>query len=162
MKLDWTTEVKENLIEVIKSMSKYAFMKLVKKHAKEYEFDRFLEIKRTKAKSKMKDLFYNELKIQDYLLLKEMNASQAKALFKFRVRMAPFGQNFKGGQAEIICPLCNGHPDGQAESFHCERIKKVIDVQGDYKQIFGFKFSQGLVKTVQNIYNFREEYRKLG
>ena len=170
VKLDWTTEVKENLIElglptnleVIKSMSKYAFTKLVKKHAKEYEFDRFLEIKGTKAKSKMKDLFYNELKLQDYLLLKEMNASQAKALFKFRVRMAPFGQNFKGGQAEIICPLCNGHPDGQAESFHCERIKKVIDVQGDYKQIFGFKFSQGLVKTVQNIYNFREEYRKLG
>ena len=76
--------------------------------------------------------------------------------------MAPFGKNVKGGQAEMICSLWNGHPDGQAESFHCERIKKVIDVQGDYKQIFGFKFSQGLVKTVQNIYNFREEYRKLG
>ena len=58
MKLDWTTGVKENLIElglptnfeVIKSISKYPFMKLVKKHAKEYEFDRFLEIKRMKAK----------------------------------------------------------------------------------------------------------------
>ena len=71
VKLNYTTEVKENLIElglptnleVIKSMSKYAFTKLVKKHAKEYEFDRFFEIKRTK--SKMKDLFYNQLKLQD-------------------------------------------------------------------------------------------------
>ena len=77
-------------------MSKIAFKKLVKKHAKDFEFQRFMDIKGTKAKSKMKNLMYTELKMQDYLLLKNMNASQAKAMFKFRVRMAPFGENFRG------------------------------------------------------------------
>ena len=62
----------------------------------------------------------------------------------------------------VICPLCKGNPDGQSESFECVQIKKVIDVQGRYMQIFGQNFSRELVKTVQSIYNFREEYRKLG
>ena len=110
----------------------------------------------------MKNLFYPEFKMQDYLLLKYMNTSQAKALFKFRVRMAPFGENFRGGQATVICPLCKGHPDSQAESFGCPAVKKVIDVKGQYDQIFGWKFSSDLEKTVQNFYNFREEYRKFG
>ena len=170
VKSDWTTKVKRNLVELdlptslseIKAMSKNAFKKLVKKHAKDYEFHRFLDIKGTKAKSKMKNLIYTEFKIQDYLLLKNMNASQAKAMFKFRVRMAPFGENFRGGQATVICPLCQGHPDGQAESFSCPEIQKVIDVKGNYNEIFGWTFSFELVKTVQSIYLFRDEYRKLG
>ena len=170
VKSDWTLEVKNNLIEFglptsldkIQSMSKNSFKSLVKKHAKDFEFKRFLNIKKTKAKSKMKNLFYSELKLQDYLCLKNMNACQAKALYKFRVRMAPFGENFRGGQATIFCPLCHNHPDGQEESFECEKVKKVIDVKGEYKNIFGNTFSPDLVKTVQNIYQFREEYRKLG
>lgn len=47
----------------------------------------------------MKNLLYTSFKMQDYLQLKNMNPSQAKAMFKFRVRMAPFGENFRGGQA---------------------------------------------------------------
>ena len=169
VKSDWTTEVMDNLIEmglptsleIIQKMSKYSFKKLVKKHATRFELDTLLEIKEIKAKSKMKNLMYTELKIQDYLLLKGMNASQAKALFKFRVRMAPFGENFRGGQARVICPLCQNHPDGQEESFTCTIVNKVMDVRGQYSQIFGQKFSGELVKTIQNIYNYREEYRKL-
>ena len=145
MTFDWTTKVKRNLVEPelptslseIKTMSKNAFEKIVKNHAKDFEFQRFLDIKGTKTKSKMINLIYTELKMQDYLLLKNMNASQAKAMFKFRVRMAPFGENFRGGQSTVICPLCQGHPDGQAESFKCPWIQKVIDVKGDYEQIFG-------------------------
>ena len=165
---DWTVEVRENLhelglptnLEVIKKMSKNVFKNLVKKHAKEFELKRFLQIK--VSKSKMKNLLYPELKIQDYFLLTNMNTSEAKAMFKFRVRMAPFGENFKGGQATFICPLCKLHPDGQAESFNCTEVKKLIDVKGEYQHIFGWKFSTELVKTIHSIYNFREEYRKLG
>ena len=110
----------------------------------------------------MKNLVYTHLKIQDYLILKDMNASQAKAMFKFRVRMAPFGENFRGGQARVICPLCLSHPDGQEESFTCTAVNKVIDVKGQYMDIFGQRFSKELIKTIQNIFNYREEYRKLG
>ena len=120
-----------------------------------------MEIKETKCKSKMKNLVYTSLKIQDYLLLKNMNPSQAKALFKFRVRMAPFGENFRGGQQVVVCPLCKLHPDGQAESFTCGKMKQIINIKGNYQQIFGWKFTPELIKTVQCIYEFREEYRKL-
>ena len=75
--------------------------------------------------------------------------------------MAPFGENFRGGQARVICPLCHSHPDGQEESFRCTAVNKVMEVKGKYMQIFGQKFSGDLVKTIQIIYNYREEYRIL-
>ena len=131
----------------------------MKKKAKCFEFLRLLEMK--DSKSKMKNLFYPEFKLQDYLLLKNMNMSQAKALFKFRVRMAPFGQNFKGGQSMIVCPFCGNHADGQEESWGCKPINRIIDIQGDYEEIFGQPFSEQIVKSVENLYIFREEFRKL-
>ena len=90
-----------------------------------------------------------------------MSISEAKALFKFRLRMAPFGENFRGGQKTITCPLCHSHPDGQSESFQCTQLKKLIDVNGDYNQIFSQFIPYDLVKTIHNIYTFREELRKI-
>ena len=65
----------------------------------------------------MKKLKYVDFQMQEYLELKDMNASQAKALYKFRVRMAPFGENYKVCAQSVTCPLCQSHPDGQEESF---------------------------------------------
>ena len=140
-------------------MSKYSFKKLVMKKAREFEFDRFLKIKA--SNSKMKNLLYTCLEIQDYLLLKAMNTSQTKALFKFRLRMAPFGQNFRGGNNKVLCPLCGLHDDGQEESFSCQKLKQIINIKGNYKQVFGWKFTKEFIKTIQSIFEFREEYRKL-
>ena len=168
IKFDWTLEVRKNLkefgvtnnIEEIKNMSKYSFKKLVMKKAREFEFLRYLQIKETK--SKMKNLSYPCLEMQDYLLLKNMNTSQAKAMFKFRVKMAPFGENFRGGRDKVLCPLCHLHPDGQEESFSCVKMKEIMDIKGKYQQIFGWKFPRDIIQTVQKIYEFREVYRKLG
>ena len=63
--------------------------------------------------------------------------------------MAPFGQNFKGGQSMIICPFCRNHVDGQEESWGCKPINRIIDIQCEYKEIFGQKFSENIVKTVE-------------
>ena len=100
--------------------------------------------------------------MQEYLEMKDMTASQAKALFKFRMRMAPFGENFSVGAKTVLCPLCKKHPDGQEESFTCEKVKRLVNVRGNYKDIFKTKFSPELLQTIYNIFNFREEYRKLG
>ena len=140
---DWVLDVQENLLEFdlpdrledIQTMSAYQFKTLVKKRAKQYEFEKLLELKM--SKTKMKNLIYTELKMQDYLSLNKMNTSEAKSLFKFRLRMAPFGENFRGGQKVIICPLCNDHPDGQSESFWCTELKKVVNIEGEYSKIFG-------------------------
>ena len=167
---DWSEEVKKDLtdfgipqdLQFIRSKSKLVFNKLVKNKARQFELNRLVELKNSRNSSKMKDLFYIELKMQEYLELKDMSASQAKALFKFRTRMAPFGENFRGGEKTVLCPLCKKHPDSQEESFSCVQVNRLVTVRGSYKEIFRTKFSPELVQTVYNIYNFREEYRKLG
>ena len=63
-----------------------------------------------------------------------------------------------GGQQTVVCPLCKLHPDGQEESFSCVKLKQIIELRGNYKEIFGWKFSPELIKTVHNVYSFREEY----
>ena len=75
--------------------------------------------------------------------------------------MAPFDENFRGGQKVIICPLCNDHPDGQSESFWCTELKKVVNIEGEYSKIFGQNIPEDLVKTIHNIYSSREELRKI-
>ena len=142
-------------------MTTFRFKSLVKKRAKLFELSKLLELKELRANSKMKNLTYTELKIQDYLLLKTMNISEAKSLFKFRLRMAPFGENFRGGQKTVLCPLCKLHPDSQSESFGCSELKKVVEVTGNYNAIFTHNIPGKLVKTIHKIYNFREELRKL-
>ena len=109
----------------------------------------------------MKNLSYTCLELQDYLLLKNMNTFQANAMFKFRLRMAPFGENFRSGSDLVLCPLCGLHRDGQKESFSCQKMKQMIDIKGKYEQVFGWKFSADFIRTIQSIFEFREEYRKL-
>ena len=75
--------------------------------------------------------------------------------------MAPFGENFRGGQKTVLCPLCKLHPDSQSESFGCSELKKVVEVTGNYDEIFTHNIPRILVKTIHRIYNFREELRKL-
>ena len=103
VKGDWTTEAKMNMfefalpqtLEFIGSKSKNVFKNLIKKKAREFEFRRLLEIKN--CKSKLKNITYAEFKLQEYLELKTMTASMAKALFKFRVCMAPLEKITEGG-----------------------------------------------------------------
>ena len=90
-----------------------------------------------------------------------MNSRKAKVLFKFRTRMAPFGDNFKGGLDTPICPLCSAHPDTQESGFKCDKMKKFVDIKGEYSDIFVVVFSAELIETLYNVYGFREEYRKL-
>jgi hypothetical protein len=83
--------VKKNLEEFgipenfdfLRSKSKESFHYLVKKKAREFEFNRLLMLKVTKAKSKMKDIKYSEFKMHKYLELREMTASKAKVCSNF-------------------------------------------------------------------------------
>ena len=109
----------------------------------------------------MKEIHYSEFKMQPYLELKEITARQAKVWFKFHVRMALLCENFGGGGGTDVCPLCSLHPDSQAASFQCSELRKLVDVRGDYMNIFSENFSSQLVKTVFNIYYFRAEFIKL-
>ena len=58
--------------------------------------------------------------------------------------------NFRGG-GTVLCPLCHQLPDGQEESFSCRKVKEIINIQGKYQQIFGWKFTKQIIETVQSI-----------
>ena len=75
--------------------------------------------------------------------------------------MAPFGDDFKGGLYTPNCPPCSAHPDTQESGFKCDKMKKFVDIKGEYSDIFVVVFSAELIETLYNVYGFREEYRKL-
>ena len=110
---DWTEAVKKDLndfnipcsFDFIMGKSKEAFKRLVKVKAKE------LAIKNLKAKkethSKLRNLAYDDLKMQNYLSCEETNICQKKLLFKYRTRIETFGENFVGEKGQLLAPSAN-------------------------------------------------------
>ena len=99
---DWTEQIKEDLddfkipcsFDFISSKSDEAFKALVKKCAKIYTIE-LLQKQKIKH-SKMDNLSYSDLKIQNYFLSDEISTSEKKMLFRIRTRMEQFGENFSG------------------------------------------------------------------
>ena len=67
-------------------------------------------------------LEYSDMKMQDYLLHPTLSIEDKKTIFRWRIRMEQFGENFKAGRDSINCPLCNSHLDSQSEAFTCKAI----------------------------------------
>ena len=157
---EWTEQVKLDLSEFdivedlqwIKSKSKLAFHKMVKAQARELTLDT------NKREGKMKNLYYSELEMQEYLVDKNMTTSQAKAVFKFKTRMANFSDNFKAGGLTKTCPMCHEAPDTQQHSLTCKIIKENIKVEIRYEEIFYSKVSAETARTLESILNFRSDY----
>ena len=63
----------------------------------------------------MRNLDYQNLEMQKYL--EELDFSLARSVFKFRLRMAPFDDNYHGQGPHKPCPLCGNHLDTQSMSF---------------------------------------------
>ena len=132
---DWTEQVKADLeefkipcsFEHILSKSKEAIKRLVKVKAREYAMD-ILRSQQAKH-SKMENLQYKEIKMQNYLS-SEKTILQKKIIFKYRTRMEDYGENFRGGARQVMCPLCQLHLDNQELIFQCQVIKSQIEVKG--------------------------------
>ena len=142
----------EEDLQWIKSKSKQAFSKLVKEQAQE------LTLEKNKRVGKMKNLFYSELSLQEYLVDHKITTSQARAIFKFKTRMANFSENFKAGGLTKPCPLCLEAPDTQQHSLVCKIILENISVNTRYEHIFHSKVSEETARTLENILKFRSEY----
>ena len=161
---DWTEQVKIDLedfgikinLDYIKSKSTNTFKQLVKVKAKEFAFSNFM-IKKEKH-SKIKELFFTELKTQAYLTSMSLSAKQAQAVFSYRTRMAPYSENFRNNNGHSLCPLCLTHLDSQAFSFSCPVIQGTVEIKGKYSDIFNDKINIQLAKTLVNIDNQRQDY----
>ena len=53
----------------------------------------------------MSDLNYSKLKIQEYLKLQTIDRQGAKTPFKYRVRMANYGENFRGSHGPVMVAM---------------------------------------------------------
>ena len=167
-KNDWTEKVREDLedfgleadLASIKEKSSWSFKAMVKKKAKEYAFNSFL-IKKdgldgSKGHSKLSNLFYSELKTQDYL--KDMNKEKAQAVFAYRTRMAQYSDNYRDNRGHLPCPLCLVHLDCQSVSFNCPVVKENICIKGKYDQIFAGDITPELAQTLIDIDKFCKDF----
>ena len=159
---DWTEQVKLDLLdfglprdlETLEKQSVSFFKNLIKKKAKEYEYRSLIKLKNETSKVKMKNLNYSELKLQPYL--RSLDSNLANCVFRFRLKMAPFSENFKGKGPVKPCPLCGVHLDTQAMSFQCSLIRSKLTLRENYKNIFKPKVSADMAKTLQEILKIRE------
>ena len=78
--------------EVLESKSTKSFKDLIKLKAREFELRSLVVIKNTQ--SKMKNLEYDKLNLQEYL--QTLDTDLATHVMRFRLRMACFSENFKG------------------------------------------------------------------
>ena len=163
-KNDWALLVKQDLVDLeidmnlsnIKTKSEWSFKNFVKKKAYEYEFKQL--IRRKETHTKLDNLWYPRLEMQNYLKLDNLNNSQAQTLFRYRVRMAKFGENFREKKISVECPLCFKHRDSQQMSFeNCSVLKKNVKISGNYQQIFNSSVPTDTVKSLVQIDKFRDE-----
>ena len=139
---DWTEAVKEDLkdfnipcdFEYIENMSQEAFKRKVKVKAKDLALTNLKKLQENH--SKMEKLHYNELKLQTYLKEEQFTIYQKKMLFRCRVRMEKFGENYRAGRSQVSCPLCHVHLDNQEMAFQCSEITKELTIRGNLEDIF--------------------------
>ena len=71
--------------------------------------------------------------------------------------MEQFGENYRGGAEYISCPLCHSHLDSQEMSYQCPEIKKKIDINGKYSDIFNENIQSETVETLIKISKYRRK-----
>ena len=160
---DWTEQIKQDMedfeiptsFEPIQAKSKEAFKRSIKIKAKRYALNKLLG--KAATHSKMKNLHYNELKIQNYFLDEKVKTEEMKMIFRYRTRMERFGENFRGGKEQVICPLCQNHLDNQDLAFQCSAIKKDLKVTGNMEEIYKEKISYDTINALTKISKYRED-----
>ena len=162
---DWTEQVKNDLadvglpedLELIKSKSNYSFKTLVKIKIKEYAFFNYLEKKA--SHSKLDDLWYSDLQLQEYLKLSDLSAFEAKKVFSYRTRSAQYSANYPDGAGGLKpCPLCFLHLDCQPLAFQCPVIKENIQIKVKYSDIFESDVDLAVAKTLTKIDKLRDDH----
>ena len=106
--------------------------------------------------SKMKNLCYEEIKIQNYFLRHDIDNEQKKNLFLYRTRMADYGENYRGGRKEVKCPLCYNHLDKQDLSYTCSILTNKLEIQGEFNDIYSDHVNKQTVITLQQITELRK------
>ena len=170
---DWTKQIKLDMeafnitcdFEYIRSKSKEGFKNLVKKRAKEVALT--LLQKKQMNHSKMSNMYYPELRIEDYFKIDGIQTREIQTLFKFRVKIASFGENFRGNSENAFCSLCQTHLDNQSSIFQCEVMRKEMEMNCNISDIYCSQVKLEPIKKIteieekrENLLNKQEEMNK--
>ena len=128
----------------IKKMKKTTFKSLVKDNIKKIALEYLNNIKI--EHSKMDNLEYTELNIQQYLNSTKIYPQLAKNIFKWRTRMVNFKCNFKNGSADTLCPLGCQDEDLQENILKCQVILNNITSIASSDVVYANIFSKQVQK----------------
>ena len=99
----------------------------------------------------MENIYYEDFEIQRYFTREDIKIEQKKIIFKFRTRMAKFGQNYRGGNEKIVCPLCDSHLDNQELSYICPVIRIELKISGSSSDIYSEEIHKNTVETIEKL-----------
>ena len=125
-----------------------------KEKSREYALEQLTQNKR--LHTKMSAHYYAELKPQKYLTMKNAKINHIRNIFRFRTRMANFGDNFRQKNYQIMCPLCHNHVDSQSLSFQCNYYKDKMKIHCDMKDIDTPEVTLETAITVTEMMRLRE------
>ena len=99
------------------------------------------------------------------LLPNTMSIEQMKFLFQLRSRMLDFKINFKGGQTNLTCDLCQNHIDDQESLLTCEKLIDHTSITNNlpkYEDIFSEQVNTQLniLSILQERYSIRKRLLK--
>ena len=117
-------------------------------------------MKSKESHTKMKNVHYTELKLQNYLRCTEMSVNQARLIFRTRCRMTMYWNNFKGWNLTQNCPVCleDDSVDDQGHSFQCKVILDSVVVDGTLEQSYSEDIRAEVAQSIERIEKFREDY----
>ena len=143
--------------EFIRSKSKNSFKRLVKIKTKGYAL-KYLLTKEQKH-TKLDNLMYTDLKLQPYLKSEQIPVQEATNLFRYRVTVAKFRENFKEmyKNKTKVCPFCTINLDTQSNSLQCDQMIRKVGMEGKYEVIFKQKIPADISRTLFNISQLRKD-----
>ena len=112
-------ELKINLsFEQIASVSKPAFKKLLQEKSKSAAFKYLMQEK--SKQSKILNIKYSKLEIQEYLLRGDRNVNVQKFIFKARSKTLDLKLQKKWKYEDLLCSGCHDNEESGEEIFSCK------------------------------------------
>ena len=98
--------------------------------------------------SKSKNIQYSELKLQEYLRSHRSGTINEKArLFQIRSRMLQLKANFKTGQENIMCTLCEAEEESQTHLLSCKALSSYSVISSDSTPVYEDIYSEDANKV---------------
>jgi hypothetical protein len=94
--------------------------------------------------------------MQEYFQSDQFSIEQKLTIFTCSVRLERFGENFRGGNVAVMCPLCKLHFDNQAIGYQCPEIKKEMEVKGCIEDMYKEEIKLETVRTMTKILEIRK------